>query len=137
MAKKTEVYVDTGAFIAFLDKSDSYHRLFAQLFSDPPLLLTTTLVITEGHAWFLKRYDPLRALQFLNFLKDLPRLKIHSIGKEEVERGTHVLRRYSDQTLTLVDAVGLQLMEQLKVKICWGTDRHLKLGGKRLVIEMM
>ena len=35
MARKTECYADTAAFIAFLDKSDSYHALFRRLFADP------------------------------------------------------------------------------------------------------
>src|SRR5208282_1425127 len=56
MAKKTECYVDTSAFIAFLDKSDSFHPLFRRLFSDPPPLITSSLVIAEGHGWFLRRY---------------------------------------------------------------------------------
>ena len=37
MARKTEWYVDTSAWIAFLDRSDSYHSLFRRLFSDPHL----------------------------------------------------------------------------------------------------
>jgi predicted nucleic acid-binding protein len=55
LAKKTEAYVDTSALIAFVDRSDSHHRLFLRLFSEPPDLLTTTLVVAEGHGWFLKR----------------------------------------------------------------------------------
>ena len=31
MARKTECYADTAAFIAFLDKSDSHHTLFRRL----------------------------------------------------------------------------------------------------------
>src|SRR5438128_1264787 len=57
MGKKTETYVDTSALIAFVDRSDSHHLLFRRLFSEPPDLLTTTLVVAEGHGWFLKRYD--------------------------------------------------------------------------------
>ena len=54
MARRTECYVDTAAFIAFLDRSDSYHSLFKRLFSDPPPLVTSALVIAEGHGWFAK-----------------------------------------------------------------------------------
>ena len=61
MARRTEAYVDTSAFIAFLDRSDSYHVLFRRLFSDPPALATSSLVVAEGHGWFLKRYDGARA----------------------------------------------------------------------------
>ncbi len=51
MAKNRDAYVDTSAFIAFADRSDSYHNLFRRLFADPPRLVTTPLVIAEGHAW--------------------------------------------------------------------------------------
>ena len=64
MAIRIEVYVDTSALIAFADHSDTYHPLFRRLFSSPPRLITTPLVIAEGHGWFLRRYDRLRALQF-------------------------------------------------------------------------
>jgi hypothetical protein len=35
MAKRTECYVDTSAFIDFLDRPDSYHAVFRRLFSTP------------------------------------------------------------------------------------------------------
>jgi predicted nucleic acid-binding protein len=57
MARKTECYVDTSALIAFLDRSDSHHTLFRRLFSDPPPLIASALVIAEGHGWFLRRHD--------------------------------------------------------------------------------
>ena len=46
-----------------------------------------------------------------------------------------VLRRFSDQNLTLVDAVGLQMMKERKIRICWSTDFHLGLMGASLVIH--
>src|ERR1039458_7049090 len=76
MARGTECYIDTSALIAFLDRSDSYHSLFKRLFSDPRPLVTSALVIAEGHGWFLRRYDQRRAVQFLNFLDALPGLAI-------------------------------------------------------------
>jgi predicted nucleic acid-binding protein len=66
MARSAECYVDTSAFIAFLDRSDSHHPLFRRLFSDPPPLVTSCLVIVEGYGWFLRRYDSRRAVEFLN-----------------------------------------------------------------------
>ena len=51
MGRKTDAYVDTSALIAFVDRSDSHHLLFRRLFSEPPPLITTTLVVAEGHGW--------------------------------------------------------------------------------------
>jgi predicted nucleic acid-binding protein len=48
MARKIEAYVDTSALIAFADQSDTHHPLFRRLFANPPGLLTTPLVVTEG-----------------------------------------------------------------------------------------
>jgi predicted nucleic acid-binding protein len=136
MAGKTEAYVDTSALIAFADRSDSYHPLFRRLFSDPPRLVTTTLVVAEGHGWFLRRYDRTRGLQFLAMLESMrSMLKILSVGQREQSSATEWLRKFSDQDLTLTDASGLDVMEARKITTCWSTDFHLGLSGARLAIH--
>lgn len=135
MARRTKCYVDTSALIAFLDRSDSYHPLFEQLFSNPPSLITSSLVVAEGHAWFLKRYDSFRAIQFLNFVEDLKVMSVESIGWGHIKQAATYIRRFSDQDLTMVDAVGLVLMKRYKIQSCWSTDRHLGLTGVSLIIH--
>lgn len=135
MAKRGEAYVDTSALIAFADRSDTHHPRFRRLFSDPPPLVTTTLVIAEGHAWFLRRYDHTRALQFLAMIEEMRPLRVGSVGPAEQRGATAMLRRFADQDLTLIDAVGLFLMGQRKVTSCWSTDRHLGLTGVPLIVD--
>jgi len=135
MAKKTESYADTSAFIAFADKSDSYHALFKRLFSEPPTLLTSTMVVAEGHAWFLKRYDRTRALQFLAMIEEMRFLEIIPTGQRELDAAIAILRKFSDQDLTLVDATGLGLMSARRIRSCWSTDFHLGLTGIPLVVH--
>lgn len=133
MARKTDAYADTAAFIAFLDKSDSYHRLFLRLFSDPPPLVTSALVLAEGHGWFLRRYDQRRALEFLNFVDALPALTIEACDADAVTRSTKLLKKFGDQKLTLADAHGLAVMSSRRIVSCWSTDRHMALTGATLV----
>ncbi len=135
MAKKTEAYVDTSALIAFVDRSDSHHALFRTLFGEPPALVTTTLVIAEGHGWFLKRYDRLRALQFLSLIEDLQPLQLLAVGPAEYQGAVRLLRKFSDQDLTLTDAAGLHVMKVRSIRSCWSTDHHLGLTGVPLVIH--
>ncbi len=135
MAKKIEAYVDTSALIAFLDRSDTHHALFRRLFSDPPGLMTTPLVVAEGHAWFLRRYDRTRALQFMAMIEDMEPLELVAVGTAEQAGAVTLMRRYADQDLTLADAVGLHLMRARKIKQCWSTDFHLGLTGVALVIN--
>lgn len=130
-----KAYVDTSAFIAFRDRSDTHHPLFRQLFADPPKLVTSSLVIAEGHGWFLRRYDTTRALQFMNFIESLATLTVVSVGTKEIKEATRWMQKFSDEDLTLADAVGLWVMQQEKTDACWSTDRHLGLTGKALIIH--
>ena|SRR5687767_266627 len=135
MDGKTEVYVDTSALIAFLDRSDSHHPLFRRLFADPPPMITSCLVIAEGHGWFLRRYDGTRALQFMAMIEDLKPLRVAAVDRKEQAGGLRMLHRFSDQDLTLADAVGLHLMKERRTSVCWSTDRHLGLTGVPLVVN--
>jgi len=136
MAGNSKAYVDTSALIAFVDRSDTHHALFRRLFSEPPALLTTALVVAEGHAWFLRRYDRSRALQFLSMIEDMKPLEVAAIGATEQVAAGKLLRRFSDQDLTLTDAAGLQVMNKHKIRSCWSTDFHLGLTGVPLVIDI-
>ena len=134
MATKTEAYVDTSALIAFLDRSDSYHALFRRLFSSPPALVTSALVVAEGHGWFLRRYDQSRAIQFLNFVDVLSVLSIQRFDHEQLTKAGALVKKFGDQSLTLADAHGLAIINERRISVCWSTDRHLGLTGARLAI---
>jgi predicted nucleic acid-binding protein len=135
MARRADAYVDTSALIAFADRSDTHHPTFHRLFADPPALLTTTLVVAEGHGWFLRRYDRTRALQFLAMIEAMTPLAVEPVGPKEQEAGIRLLRRFSDQDLTMADAVGLHLCAARRVQAVWSTDFHLGLTGVPLVIR--
>jgi predicted nucleic acid-binding protein len=134
MARKADAYVDTSALIAFADRSETHHPLFRRLFAEPPDLLTTTLVIAEGHGWFLRRFDRTRALQFLAMIEAVTPLRVIAVGAEEQAAGVGLLRRFSDQDLTMTDAVGLHISTMHRVGSMWSTDFHMGLTGVPLVI---
>src|SRR5271168_3367756 len=117
-----EAYLDTSAFIAFLDKSDSYHLTFKRLFASPPALVTSALVIAEGHGWFLRRYDRHRAAEFLAFIDSLPALTVQAFDVAELSKTRLILSKFGDQNLTLADAHGLVVMKDHRSTVCWSTD---------------
>ena len=135
MAPSGEAYVDTSAFIAFADRSDTWHPLFIRLFADPPKLVTSPLVVAEGHGWFLRRYDATRALRFQALIEDLAPLEMLPLGRAELGAAQAILRRFPDQHLTLTDAFGLHAMQQRNVRLCWSTDFRLGLMGVPLAIH--
>jgi predicted nucleic acid-binding protein len=134
MAQKTECHVDTSAPIAFLDRSDSYHALFKRLFSDPPRLAASALMIAEGHGWFLRRYDQSRAVQFLSFIEALAVLAIQPFDAASLAKSARLVRKFADQKLTLADAHGLVVIAERRINTCWSTDRHLGLTGVHLAV---
>ena len=91
--------------------------------------------MAEGHAWFLRRYDRARALQFVALIEDLKPLHVETVARGHVEGGFAMLRKFSDQDLTLTDAVGLYLMRESRIMSCWSTDFHLGLTGVPLVVD--
>ncbi len=131
---RNEAYVDTSGFIAFLDRSDSYHAAFNRLFAAPPGLVTSSLVIAEGHGWFLRRYDRHRATEFLAFVEALKPLAIQGFDAPELLKSRQMLTNFSDQHLTLADAHGLAVMKDRRIASCWSTDRHLGLTGVKLAV---
>ncbi len=135
MGTRTEAYVDTSAFIALVDASDTYHPLFRRLFADPPRLVTTPLVIAEGHGWFLRRYDSVRALQFLAMIEAMKPLKVIAVSALQQTASIALLRQFSDQRLTLTDGLGLHVMAERTSSTCWSTDRHLGITGVPLAIH--
>ena len=130
MVERTEVYVDTSALIAFLDRSDTHHCPLSSL-SRTVRNLHDDAGDRRGHAWFLRRYDRFRALQFLAMIEDLEPLKVVQVGSAEQAGATQLRPRFSDQDLTLTDAVGLHAMQQIRVRTCWSTDFHLWADGRK------
>jgi predicted nucleic acid-binding protein len=111
------------------------HARFAGLFALAKALATTTLVIAETHGWFLRRFDSYRALEFMAFLESLHILHVIPAEAELIRNATGILRKYSDQNLTLADACGLYLLKKNPKWKNWSTDRHLELTGRKLVIR--
>jgi hypothetical protein len=54
------------------------------VFADPPPLITKPLVIAEGQGWFLRRFDPGRALECLALVEMLAPLSIIPVGPKEI-----------------------------------------------------
>src|SRR5262249_37232655 len=71
------VFLDSGIFIAFLDRSDRHHPVAVQLFAEPPRRWYTSLaVVSETYGWFLHRLGEEAARIFRLALAELPRLQL-------------------------------------------------------------
>ena len=69
------------------------------------------------------------------FIETMNMLTIIGVGKQEIISATSLLRKFSDQKLTLTDALGLHIMQETKITSCWSTDFHMGLTGVPLAIH--
>ena len=131
--KAGPVYLDTGIFIAFLDRSDRYHAQAVQLFAAPPRRWYTSFgVVSETYGWFLHRLGEDAAHTFRLALADLPRLRLIAVDQALHEAIVRKLDHLRGHKLTYVDAGSLVLLERHHICEVWGTDADLGLEGARV-----
>ena len=128
------VFLDTGIFVAFLDRSDHYHAGAVELFAEAPRRWYTSLaVVSETYGWFLHRFDQETARAFRLMLDDLPRLRLLAIDMTHHRAVCRQLDRFRGHKLTYVDASSLAFLERHAIREVWGTDRDLGLAGARVM----
>jgi predicted nucleic acid-binding protein len=132
--RTNRVFLDTGIFIAFLDRSDRHHAAAVQLFAHPPSRwCSSLLVVAESYGWFLHRFGEEAARTFRMLLAELPHLVLLPIDRPTHERVGHKLDQLRGHKLTYVDAASLVFLERLGIGEVWGTDPDLSLEGARVV----
>jgi len=127
-------FIDSGAFIAFLDRSDRLHRDVVALFSRRPRRWSTSaLVIAETYGWFLHRLGEDAARTFRLLTAELPGLAVLGVDESHraaVDRTLDVLR---GTKLTYVDASSLVWLRRKRISTVWGTDHHLSIEGAKVI----
>ena len=78
------VFLDSGIFIAFLDRSDAFHGAAVDLFAAPPRRCFSSLaVVSETYGWFLHRLGEDAARTFRLALADFTWLKLLPLDLEQ------------------------------------------------------
>ena len=127
------VFLDSGIFIAFLDRSDQHHEAAEQLFADPPRRWYSSIaVVAETYGWFLHRLGEEAARTFRLAITELPRLKLLELDAAHHSAVMQKLERLRGHKLTYVDASSLVFIERLRIREVFGTDLDLGLEGARV-----
>jgi len=127
------VFIDSGIFIAYLNKRDRWHQQALYLFQEKNIQpYTSELVISETYSWFLHQAGEEIARQYRLFVQAIPRLKILFSNAETFTATATMLERQRGSKLTYVDAASLALLDGQKIATVWSTDYHLSLTGKTI-----
>jgi predicted nucleic acid-binding protein len=128
-----DIFVDTSAWIALVDKDDSHHKeaasSYPSLLKNHRNLITSNFVIAETYIINLNELGHKLAIDFLEKLKASPRiLKIYS--NEDIEAEAEpILVKYSDQDFSYTDAVSFVIMKRQKIRKAFSFDKHFVIAG--------
>ena len=126
-----DVFVDTSAFLAALDKGDKFHgeeeKRWLALSKSPSELWTTDYVRLESWSLIQRR---LGAEAVMSFQDDwLPLCKIHEVGRDGFERAAAQWRIAQRRNLSLVDLTSFDAMRQLAIRTALAFDQHFQEMG--------
>lgn len=134
MRRSAKVFLDTGIFVAFLDRSDRWHAEARALFESPPRgWATSLLVVAEAHGWFLHRMGEEASRRLHALVADMRGLAVFEATRADHAATLRVLDELRGAKLTYVDAASLALLRKHRITTVWGTDHHLGLTGARVV----
>lgn len=128
-----DIFVDTSAWIALVDKDDSHHKeaasSYPSLLKNHRNLITSNFVIAETYIIILNELSHKLAIDFLEKLKASPRiLKIYS--NEDIEAEAEpILVKYSDQDFSYTEAVSFVIMKRQKIRKAFSFDKHFVIAG--------
>ena len=123
------VFVDTGAFYAWLDRRDRWHRearrCFEDLAREERPLAVSNLILAETYTLVRKRLGHRVAIRWLDSLD------INLILQTEADHHQvcALLARYEDKDFSYTDALSFVLMERLGVRLAFTFDAHFRQYG--------
>ncbi len=125
-----EVFIDSGAFVALLDRSDASHAEVESLFSEPPLgWATSYLVVAETYGWFLHRLGEPAARVFRECLAEMTDLTLLDADSRHHSLVGRKIDHLRGKKLTYVDASCLVWVRERRIETVWGTDQDLAVEG--------
>lgn len=124
----TQVLADSTPLYAATDTDDQYHtesRLSLELMAESGnVVVVPSFVVIEAYSLIVQRLGSFRALRWLNEIDDYT-VGMHATP-EDFDVAAEILRFYSDQALTMVDAMLFVMSERTGWPI-WTYDHHFNI----------
>ena len=129
-----KIFVDTSAFYALADEDDRYHRQARETYESliaSGQFFTSDYILVE--CWFLVRSHLGRkaALEFWDGLST-GIVTMIKVELQDLEQARAIIKRFSDQDFSLVDATSFAMMEKegIETAFAFDSDFHIYRFGK-------
>lgn len=128
-----QLFVDTSAWIATVDRSDKNHKKAAAFYQkaliDFGKLLATDLVLAETYTILRLTMGIDTAFSWWDRILSSPRIELIFSDQTLFEDAGLILKKYSDQAFSLADAVSFVVMNQKNINEAFAFDKHFIVAG--------
>lgn len=123
------VFVDTGAFLAYRNKKDTYHEVSLKLFRNAlkgeyGQMYTSDYIYDEALTLALVRTNSISVAMDIAEVILSPRIKMVFVDEELLENSTKIFKQYSGKNLSFTDAVSIEIMNKFDIEKYLGFDAH-------------
>lgn len=133
-----EVFADTSALYAFIDRNDSNHRTardaVTRLIQAGRRIVVTDYVVTETVNLANARGGAVIATRVLDLIEQSAGLRVEWIGVERFDAAKTFLRKHSDHGYSFTDCTSFVVMRELRLTEALTTDRHFVAAGFRVLL---
>jgi len=133
----SQVYVDTSAWIALVDKSERRHKdvsdAYRKLLRGTQMLVTSDLVLAESQILLRRRLNFSAAETFLDSANTSPSIEIIFMDHSLEQVAKELLKKFRDQELSFTDAASFAIMKARRIHRALTLDQHFQLAGFKMI----
>lgn len=127
-----KVFIDTGAFLAISDKSDTHHKTavsaYQKIVDQKASLYTSNYVIDETITLIRARVSHTAAVAFIkNF--EVSDIKVLRVAEKEERMAKKIFIRYKDKGFSFTDCTSFALIEGHSIDAVLSIDEHFEQYG--------
>ena len=130
------IFVDSGAWIALLNRRDQYHSnavaIFNGLVQQNTQFLTTDYVIDETVTWLRYKVNHPVAIQFLDLIESSRAtgvLNLVAIDRFLFQEAERLFRQYDTARLSFTDCTSFAVCQQHNISEAFAFDQHFPMVG--------
>ncbi len=128
-----EVFVDTVAWLALINTSDTLHepalRIMAQLRAQQVRLTTTEFILLEVADALSTPAVRGQTIRFIEGLRSLPVLEVIPVSERLFAAGWKLYCQRSDKSWGLTDCISFSVMGQRRLAQAFTSDHHFEQAG--------
>ena len=134
-----EVFADTSALYAFVDKNDANHidarEAVTRLARAGRRIVVTDYVVTETVNLANARGGANVAIRVLDLIEQSAGIHMEWIGMERFDQAKTFFRKHSDHGYSFTDCTSFIVMRELRLTEALTTDHHFVEAGFRALLS--